>query len=49
MLSLTCGIQKIKQTDVYHKIEADTQIQENTKAVTSGERRGVRDEIGVED
>ena len=39
MLSLICGISKMKQTTVYNKTEADTDI-ENKLVVISGEREG---------
>ena len=37
MISLICGILKIKQTNEYNKTETDT---ENKLVVTSGERKG---------
>ena len=44
MLSLICGIWKIKQTSEYNKTNRLTDI-ENKLVVTSGEREGGRDKI----
>ena len=48
MLSLICGIQKIKQANKYNKTKTDTDI-ENKLVVNSGEREEGRGKIGVGD
>ena len=41
MISLICGIKKIKQMEVYSQTETNSEI-ENKLVVTSGEREGER-------
>ena len=43
MLSLTCGLYKVKQTNGYNNKETDTDA-ENKLVVTSGERCGKTEE-----
>ena len=46
MISLTCGIKKIIQMNIYAKTNRFTDI-ENKLVVTKGERKWERDKLGV--